>query len=104
MDKDSIDLLFVDLCARLPYGIICRINGRDELINGIDPFDYVDSVLYNAYNSSCNIEDVKPYLRPMSSMTEKEKEELFKLCVFSENEDWENKIVQLVRKAMVEGK
>ena len=72
MTQEEKQLLLKDLCARLPYGVICssvfgnsKVTSIDTEDNTIYLFDYSEW----AYN-------VKPYLRPMSSMTEAEKKEL----------------------------
>jgi len=78
MTQEEKQLLLKDLCARLPYGVICRANeinldGELLFINKI----YNIVALYNDKATgkfdTCPIDDVKPYLRPMSSMTEEEK-------------------------------
>lgn len=75
MTQEDRNLLLKDLCARLPYEI--RADGYPwitaELVYGIDR----DSV--NLQGTWVKIENVKPYLRPMSSMTEEEKKE-FQAC------------------------
>lgn len=59
MKKDKkIELLLTDLCARLPYGIFVKDEVDDKAIYTID---------YHPHLRNC-----KPYLRPISSMTEKE--------------------------------
>ncbi len=65
MTQEEKELLLKDLCARLPYGIFVKEN-RESLDDSptIYTFDY----------HPC-IDNCKPYLRPMSSMTEEEKEE-----------------------------
>ncbi len=66
MKQKEIELLFQDLCARLPYGVkvtFAGYSGRD------------DCTLNSQHlNSKYSIEylGLKPYLRPMSSMTEEE--------------------------------
>ena len=72
MTQEDKQLLLVDLCARLPYGVECEIRQREGLspvlhdkltcgrIKGMQDYDWC----------------VKPYLRPMSSMTEEEKKDL----------------------------
>lgn len=74
------DLLFKDLCARLPYGVIVNVKGFD--------YDYNDKLtqIYNGYGCSIqvttnmpyDIEQVKPYLFPLSSMTSEQYDEFFK--------------------------
>lgn len=70
MDEKEYDLLMKDLCGRLPYGVMCKINNRCVKVEEINPFEGV--ITYDGW-LSCGIdEDIKPYLRPMSSMTEEE--------------------------------
>ena len=104
MAQEEIQLLLKDLSARLMYGVMCQVDdGAAGLNDGklieIDisreliRFD--DDGYWDAY-----IDDVKPYLRPMSSMTEEEREEL-KQVALVDNEgvpgdipayiDWLNK-------------
>jgi len=65
MTQEEKDLLLKDLCARLPYDTIISVN------NG----KYREDVkLHPHYIFDWDAErwDAKPYLRPMSSMTEEE--------------------------------
>ena len=95
MTEEERELLLKDLCARLPYGVkvynttfkdptIQTLYGKissDEFlmeetytsvgING-DDFGSFNKRHYTGY-----IDFIKPYLRPMSSMTEDEKKEYF---------------------------
>lgn len=78
MTQEEKNLLTKDLCARLPYGVIVDnpnpVGGMwDEVIN-IDTSTKTVILLYDGRVFS--IDDVKPYLRPMSSMTEEERKEL----------------------------
>ena len=59
MKQEDKELLLRDLCARLPYHTIVNYRGAN-----------VDLTLYVR---SVRLEDCKPYLRPMSSMTEEER-------------------------------
>ena len=72
MDKELKDLLLKDLCARLPYGVKCYVNGRITVLECI--YVFANIVEYDSFLST-NIENVKPYLFPMSSMTEEQKKE-----------------------------
>lgn len=65
MTQEEKELLLKDLCARLPYEVKININGEEDTLLELG----VDTGWVNA---SYDIEDVKPYLRPMSSMTEEE--------------------------------
>jgi hypothetical protein len=75
MKKEDKQLLLVDLCARLPYEIkvlIPELRKDVATLIGIDEtcfiVKYDKSIIYCPFNI-----DIKPYLRPMSSMTEEEK-------------------------------
>ncbi len=76
MEAKDKELLLMDLCARLPYKVECEIRQRE----GSSP------VLYDKLTCGTikGIQDydwcVKPYLRPMSSMTEVEYKEYYGLC------------------------
>lgn len=66
-------LLLKDLCARLPYGVICKM--EDKLIINDSPFyDYTLSERHIDLFRNHKDFYIKPYLRPMSSMTEEEKQ------------------------------
>lgn len=68
MTKEDKELLLRDLYARLPYGfIIHRYSDNCNIViksNSINDFAH-----FLEYSEG---EDFKPYLRPMSSMTEEE--------------------------------
>jgi hypothetical protein len=82
MTQEDKELLLKDLCARLLYGVIVNAQYKDEegwktedrKILGLyeDGQVYLDCVY-------TTIDCIKPYLRPMSSMTMEEKKELFQL-------------------------
>ena len=69
MTQEDKQLLFKDLCARLPYGVKVDVD-----------------FYYTTKELSCDLlqdfitdkKSVRPYLRPMSSMTDEEKEDLRK--------------------------
>ena len=71
-DKDK-KLLLIDLSARLPYRQFVLLGGKETVILcGIDG----DEVYLNIDSDSFHVESIKPYLRPMSSMTRDESYEL----------------------------
>ena len=70
MTQEDKKLLLKDLCARLPYGIKVFHRGSVEEIQEITPTGEFKNYNYNAW---FNIDTCKPYLRPMSSMTEEER-------------------------------
>ena len=76
MKQEHKELLLRDLCARLPYGIKASYYGADEECETCDEvygvaFDYVEIGQY-----SLPIERIKPYLFPLSSMTDKQEKEI----------------------------
>ena len=75
MGEQEKDLLFKDICARLPYKTLVNIDGNryrmEEVCNALIGID-----TYKTTVDNCNIEQVKPYLFPLSSMTEEQLVEL----------------------------
>lgn len=69
MTQEEKQLLLIDLCARLPYGVICHLSNKDAGVSIIEKLE-LGGLEHFIVGSMC----VKPYLRPMSSMTEEEKE------------------------------
>lgn len=78
MTQEDKELLLKDLGARLSYKVVAQVSYKDgegwktedRKVLGVytDEQVYVDCVY-------TNIENTKPYLRPMSSITEEEKKE-----------------------------
>ena len=67
MTQEDKQLLFKDICARLPYGVCVHIRYKEgePCYGELTPKDiqwFIDS----------KIKEIKLYLRPMSSMTEEE--------------------------------
>jgi hypothetical protein len=82
MTQEDKELLIKDLCARLPYDIKCKIEmwkGYDVCtIYNINSIGYVE-IVEDSDTNGVNIERIKPYLFPLSSMTEEQREELYKI-------------------------
>lgn len=73
MTREEKQFLLVDLCARLPYGVKVRhITESAKKIGASYLIDVLNPILYK-YILEDNIL-AWPYLRPMSSMTEEEKQ------------------------------
>ena len=77
MTQEDKELLFQDLCVRLPYHVRCKVWLKDGTTEegSLDLAHNYADVLRDAFYYN-KIKDIKPYLRPMSSMTEEEKEEI----------------------------
>ena len=73
------ELLLKDICARLPYNVICQVefkengkyNSKVMLLSGI----FTDEAYFTTKDGSIYSNEYKPYLFPLSSMTEEQKQE-----------------------------
>lgn len=88
MTKEDKELLLRDLCARLPYGIICLFiwtysnettDGEVVITKNNDNIKciniHTEEIQADYYDEWVDLKYCKPYLRPMSSMTEDEEAE-----------------------------
>ena len=87
MDKMKKELLIKELCARLPYRLKCSFGVDDAIyeITGINPGACGASEIQathtkSSINGDFKLNSCKPYLFPLSSMTEEQKEEYCNLC------------------------
>ena len=79
MTQEDKELLLKDLCARLPYNVICQVefkenrkyNSKVMLLSGI----FTDEAYFTTKGASIYSNEYKPYLFPLSSMTEEQKQE-----------------------------
>lgn len=86
MTQEEKELLLKDLCARLPYGVMVdRLGVPHKVLSiktdsiEIDRGEYMPAPYY--------LDEIKPYLRPKSSMTEEEKVEYDQLCYNCQEQD-----------------
>lgn len=82
MTQEQKDLLLRDLCTRLPYGV--RISYRCNHIHELratlkNGLVMITDIITNEYVTR-SVENIIPYLFPLSSMTEEQKEEYRKVC------------------------
>ena len=81
MTQEYKELILKDLCARLPYNVICQVefkedgkyNSKDMLLSGI----FTDEAYFTTKGGSVYSNEYKPYLFPLSSMTEEQYDELY---------------------------
>lgn len=90
MTQEDKQLLLQDLCARLPYKVRVNYGG----------YEGCDCKLTLTTLQDFPTEDLKPYLRPMSSMTEEERKEYKHLVAFSGNPDGAANFVDWLNKKM----
>ena len=87
MTQEDKDLLFKDLCARIPYNVKCY-NSK----YGTDLAEEAICITVH-YNHPCvqlgthlyKLEQVRPYLFPLSSMTEEQEKEIQEIVGNSDN-------------------
>lgn len=100
MTQTEKELLLKDLCARLPYNVICQVefkengkyNSKVMLLSGI----FTDEAYFTTKGGSIYSNEYKPYLFPLSSMTEEQQINLTKFVANGINGenilyDWYNK-------------
>ena len=87
MTQEDKEFLIRDLCGRLPYGVKAYIKNWSKLdrkyYEGVYTVESIDSslntIVADSERSSVEVivgdddYEIKPYLRPMSNMTEEEK-------------------------------
>ena len=76
MTQENKDLLLRDLCARLPYGVKIQVPYEDGSGYFAETVWEVDNDgPFHVNGWGIEYEYVKPYLFPLSSMTDKQKDE-----------------------------
>jgi hypothetical protein len=106
MTREEKQLVLKDLCARLPYHTKCYCEWSKEASNGtsgcvqeLSTFLIDELEIMGEPECDCQISDIKPYLRPMSSMTKDEKAEYDSFNAPTANRKvWLNRIDWLLSK------
>ena len=84
MTQEEKQLLLKDLCARIPYDTLVQLNpgayGKPQTcrLTGVDDGE----VYLNVDPDPFRIYNIRPYLRPMSSMTKEEEKERNNIALF----------------------
>ena len=91
MEKKDKDLLLKDLCARLPYGVKVACNKNVYTVKGLDLIvtdegDWEYAVTAKGI-APIEIDFIKPYLFPLSSMTEEQKKEFLSVAGYEAREE-----------------
>lgn len=86
MTCEDKELLLKDLCARQVYNVKCQVfnDANPYILSGVlhnKPHGqlYFEELDWKEHDGFVNVEYCKPYLFPLSSMTEEQREELQKL-------------------------
>lgn len=96
MTQGDKELLLKYLCMALSYDLQVKVEGDNEPYTLLSVHPNKDIALIGIdmdgvyATSKVKIDTIKPYLRPMSSMTEEEKKEFDNFCVIDEFV-WEGK-------------
>ena len=73
MTQEQKDLLIKDLCGRLPYGVKVQAYNYEEDIETIETLYEINSDGYTSTIECDTLKNIhKPYLFPLSSMTEEQ--------------------------------
>lgn len=95
MREEDKNLLMIDLCSRLPYGVKVE---AETWLEDEGEFAYVPDKVYSINSDGYivhgydEVYECKPYLFPLSSMTEEQKEEFDRLYTYDAliiNPQWE---------------
>ena len=103
MTQEDKEILLKDLCARLPYGVkvesvFINPDTKEHKSCGIEVFDATSLLMIRD-----GLGEFKPYLFPLSSMTEEQKEELRMFDSFDTEEimtlgEWAIRLVDFYNK------
>lgn len=86
MTQENKKLLLKDLCARLPYYPKCEMIDELRVVNNEKDSSYISTLfpkhieLFSYHNNFT----IKPYLRPISSMTEEEINEFTSFDIYED--------------------
>lgn len=101
MTQEEKDLLIKDLCCRLPYGVKIQTPSNcwtsQEDICELKEIFKGDDGLFRIGDVGALIEYSKPYLFPLSSMTEEQKKEEYEICKYYLN-GYESKLIDFYHK------
>lgn len=85
MTLEEKELVKCDLCARLPYGVICETYLGDRFV--LKDTELSRENTDRRYFHTWCVNEIKPFLRPMSSMTDDERNELHEIT-HNGSEEW----------------
>ena len=89
VEQANKELLVKDICARLPYDVEAQVSNHIEgeskpvVINKTLTLQDVDAFMKNDV-----VIDIKPYLRPMDTLTDEERDYIVKFTREREKEEW----------------
>ena len=106
MNQEDKELLLKDLCARLPYKVkVNEATQGDFTLIGLTNERVFTTCEVEGCHNDFPIENIKPYLFPISSITEGQKNYISQLLLDTQikyppyEEDYENLLVSSVKQA-----
>lgn len=104
MTQEDKELLLKDLCGRVPYRVKCKYDDR-LIVNTLSVDFFWEKIEgYERYvncTRKYDIENIKPYLFPLSSMNEEQKKTLKVMCDWNDEEADAQSILVLYQKHFV---
>lgn len=85
MTQEDRQIFLKDLCARTPYGVKVQYMNNIFVIDYVSPM-YGEVKLDTSDNWTAGVSEVKPYLFPLSSITEEQRNNISKLLISTQNE------------------
>lgn len=82
MTQEERNLLLADLSSRVPYGVEVQVTVNEIIYDARIEAVFADGTVYveNEHSvDAVDISEVKPYLQPLSKLTEKQNEEILQL-------------------------
>lgn len=85
MNREEKYLVIDDISGRIPHGVVFKTDWGNKTLKGIQ-YDNANTLLYFGVCNFTNkvietyVSEVKPYLLPISSMTEEHKKEEYNIC------------------------
>lgn len=91
MTKEDKDLVMKDLCGRLPYRVYVQVVDRVG-------YTHTRELTPEDIQKMWSYKSIKPYLRPMSSMTEEEKEQMRDLWIDADTKTHATRLIDFYNK------
>ncbi len=88
MTQEQKDILLKDICARLPYGVKCcicnfgenTIRIKEDILWSVQGDNILTLKSYVEKGEAYMYHQIKPYLFPLSSMTDEQEKDVYEIC------------------------
>ena len=103
MNREEKYLVIDDISGRIPHGVVFKTDWGNKTLKGIQ-YDYVNTLLYFGVCNFTNkvietyVSEVKPYLFPISSMSDEQDKELLAILEDKSDDEFEYKVVDFYNK------